>query len=246
MSALGNYQVRNAVGGSILLAATRSEATKFLGLRTVVGLVSAGIFVTIAFGWLLGASAKASGDNGFDTAMPAPLLVFATLQMGQLFFATAAVLHITSEYSSGIVASTQQAVPRRSIVLRSKALFLAGINFIVGLVMIPLASIPTALSAGEYEAFVFADLAAATLGAATYLSLLSLMTLGLGLLCRNSAGAIVLAILLVVGLPQILQLIPLDWVHTLTQYLPTNAATFMATGTTEPYGPPGALAVFIA
>ncbi|MFJ2316330.1 hypothetical protein ACIOTN_06475 [Glutamicibacter sp. NPDC087661] len=69
------------------------------------------------------------------------------------------------------------------------------------------------------------------------------MVLGLGLLCRNSAGAIVSAIMLVIGLPQILQLIPFSWVQTVADYLPSNAATFMATGATEPYGPAAALLV---
>ncbi|UYQ78786.1 hypothetical protein OF385_06485 [Glutamicibacter sp. JL.03c] len=65
-----------------LLAATRAEVTKFRGSRSLTGLYAAGLLATIALGWLLGASAKASGNNGFDTAMPAPLLVFATLQFG--------------------------------------------------------------------------------------------------------------------------------------------------------------------
>lgn len=229
-----------------LLAATRAETTKFFGLRALVGLYASGILVTIALGWLLGASAKASGDNGFDTAMPAPLLVFATLQFGQLFFAAAAALHITNEYSSGTIATTLQSVPRRAILVTAKAFFLATVGFLTGVVMILLATIPTALSAEQYGVFELSDLLSAAFGAGIYLALLSLMVLGLGLLCRNSAGAIVSAIMLVVGLPQILQLIPLHWVQTFTQYLPTNAATFMATGTSEPYGPGVAFMVLLA
>jgi len=229
-----------------LIAATRAEVTKFLGLRSLVGLFSAGILVTVALGWLLGASAKASGDNGLDTAMPAPLLVFATLQFGQLFFAAAAALHLTGECSSGTITSTLQAVPRRGIMVGSKALVVGGLGLATGLVLVPVAAIPTVLSAGQYGQFAFEDLLAASLGAGTYLALLNLMALGLGLLCRNSSGAIVSVIVLVIGLPQILQLIPLDWVQTLIQYLPTNAATFMATGATEPYGPAMAFVILVA
>ncbi|HJX78314.1 ABC transporter permease subunit [Glutamicibacter sp.] len=229
-----------------LLAAARAESTKFFGLRTLAGLYASGILVTIALGWLLGASAKASGDNGFDTVMPAPLLVFATLQFGQLFFAAAAALHITNEYSSGTIATTLQSVPRRAILLTAKALFLAIAGLLTGMVMILLATIPTALSAEKYGVFDLSDLLSAAVGAGVYLALLSVMVLGLGLVTRNSAGAIVSAIILLVGLPQILQLIPIHWVQTLTQFLPTNAATFMATGASEPYGPGMALLVLIA
>ena len=229
-----------------LLAATRAEITKFRGSRSLTGLYAAGILATIALGWLLGASAKASGDNGFDTAMPAPLLVFATLQFGQLFFAAAAALHMTGEYSSGTITSTLQAVPRRGIMVGSKAVVLGALGMATGLVLIPVATIPTALGAGQYGQFAFADLFSASMGAGTYLALLNLMVLGLGLLCRNSAGALVSLIALVLGLPQILQLIPMDWVQTLIQYLPTNAATFMATGATEPYGPAMAFVILVA
>lgn len=246
MSTLMINESKNGNLAGSLLAAARAETTKFFGLRTLVGLYASGILVTIALGWLLGASAKASGDNGFDTAMPAPLLVFATLQFGQLFFAAAAALHITNEYSSGSICTTLQSVPRRETMLGAKAVLLAVLGFLAGVGLILVGTIPTALSAEQYGEFGFSDLISASLGAGIYLGLLSLMVLGLGLLCRNSAGAIVSAIALVVGLPQILQIIPIHWVQTLIQYLPTNAATFMATGASEPYGPGVALLVLIA
>ncbi|WP_347039956.1 hypothetical protein AAHB37_07620 [Glutamicibacter halophytocola] len=153
---------------------------------------------------------------------------------------------MTGEYSSGTITSTLQAVPRRGIMVGSKAVVLGALGMATGLVLIPVATIPTALGAGQYGQFAFADLFSASLGAGTYLALLNLMVLGLGLLCRNSAGALVSLIALVLGLPQILQLIPMDWVQTLIQYLPTNAATFMATGATEPYGPAMSFVILVA
>lgn len=111
--------------------------------------------------------------------------------------------------------------------------------------MIVLTTLPTVLSAGEHGTFDFTDLVSAALIAKTYLALLSLMVLGLGLLCRNSAGVIVSTIMLVIGLPQILQLIPIQWVHDKVQYLPPSAATFVAAGATEPYGPGTAVAVLV-
>lgn len=152
--------------------ATRAETSKFLTLRSLTGLFAAGMLATIALGWLLGASAKASGENGYDTTMPAPLLVFATLQLGQLLFAAAVALHLTGEYSAEQMPGTLQAVPRRGVLLAAKSI-----------------------------------------------------------------------VVLAIGLPQILQLVRIDWVQDLIQYLPTNAATFMATGATEPYGSDTALLV---
>lgn len=237
MKTLDLAESHSAHGLSVLLATARAEITKFFGLRSLTGLYMVGLVVTVGLGWLLGASAKASGENGIDSVMPAPLIVFATLQFGQLFFAAAAALHLTGEYSSGTMSSTLQAVPRRAILAGAKALVLGIFGFLTGLVLIPVATIPTALAAGRYGEFDVSELFSASLGAGTYLALLSLMALGLGLLCRNSTGALISLIVLVIGLPQILGLIPIDWVQSLIQYLPTNAATFMATGASEPYGP---------
>lgn len=226
--------------------ATRAESSKFLSLRSLTGLFAAGILATIALGWLLGASAKASGENGYDTAMPAPLLVFATLQFGQLLFAAAAVLHLTGEYSADQIGSTLQAVPRRGVLLAAKSIVVVAAGFLGGVLAIALGTIPTALGAERFGVFTAGDLVSAALGAGGYLALLGLMVIGLGLLIRNSAGAIVAMLMLVIGLPQILQMVRIEWVQEMVAYLPSNAATFMATGAVEPYGPGIALLVLIA
>lgn len=63
------------------------------------------------------------------------------------------------------------------------------------------------------------------------------MIIGLGLLTGNSAEGIVAMLMLVIGLPQTLQLVRVDWVQRLTPYLPSNAATFVAAGAAGPYSP---------
>ncbi|WP_054821116.1 hypothetical protein [Arthrobacter sp. JCM 19049] len=70
--------------------AIAAERIKFSSLRPLTWMLWLGIISLVGTAWLLGASAKASGDNGFDTYTPAPELVFSTLQLAQLFFATAA------------------------------------------------------------------------------------------------------------------------------------------------------------
>ncbi len=228
-----------------LRAAMHSEATKFCSLRPLVWLFLAGIAVSMVLAWLLGASAKASGENGYDTAMAAPLMVFATLQFGQLFFAAAAVLHLTGEYSADQISRTLEAVPRRGLLLAAKLVVVAVMGFAGGVLSVVLGTIPAALAAGDYGVFTGAQLVWAALGAGVYLALLAVMSLGLGMVCRNSTGGIVAMLMLVIGLPQVLQLIRIQWVQDVVAYLPTNAATLMATGATEPYGTGAALAVLV-
>lgn len=57
--------------------------------------------------------------------------MFSTLQLAQLFFATAAALCLTTEYSSGTTPFSLQAVPRRGVLYVAKAVFL----FVTGTVM---------------------------------------------------------------------------------------------------------------
>jgi hypothetical protein len=64
--------------------------------------------------------------------------------------------------------------------------------------------VPTAMSVGRFGTIIFKYLVSTSFGAEVYLVLLSLMVPGSGLLCRNSAGAIVAAIMLVTGVPQAL------------------------------------------
>lgn len=221
--------------------ATRTEMSKFLSLRSLTGHFAAGILATIALGWLLGASAKASGENGYDTAMLAPLLVLATLQFGQLLFASAVVLPLTGEYSADQIGSNLQAVPQRGVLLAAKSIVVVVSGFLGGVLEIGLGTIPTVMGAESFGVFSVGALAWAALAARGYLALLGLMIIGLGLLTGNSAGGIVAMLMLVIGLPQTLQLVRVDWMQRLTPYLPSNAATFVAAGAAGPYSPGTAL-----
>lgn len=124
--------------------ATRAEMSRFLSLRSLTGHFVAGILATIALGWLLGASAKASGESGYDTAMLTPLLELASLQFGQMLFAAAVVLPLTGEYSADQIGSTLQAVPQRGVRLAAKSIVVVA-GFLDGVLEIGLGTIPTAM-----------------------------------------------------------------------------------------------------
>ncbi|WP_279402567.1 hypothetical protein [Arthrobacter sp. JCM 19049] len=81
-------------------------------------------------------------------------------------------------------------------------LFVAGT--VMGIVGVGLGAVPAALSAGEYGVFDAVDLIRALAEAGVYLGLMMLMVLGIAALCRNSAGTIVAALVLLVGMPQLL------------------------------------------
>lgn len=132
--------------------------------------------------------------------------------IGLIAIITLGVLFATSEYKTGVIRTTLAASPRRGRVLVAKALVLGGVSLAAGLVAI-FASFLLAqplLRANGYQppAYPYPSLTDGTVlralvGGAGFLALLALFGLGIGALLRRTAGAITLAIALVL-LPQII------------------------------------------
>lgn len=226
-------------------AAMAFEATKLWAVRsTRITLVSA-LLAHVGLSWLLAFSANASGDNGYESFMPAPYMSLAALQLAQLFIAALAALSITSEYSNGTIFSSMQAVPVRVRLLGAKAAVIGILGFVFGALLIGVGTLIAAPAAGQYGSFSADELWIALFGGGFYLGTLSMMMLGLGVLLRSTAGAITSAFVLILGLPQILPLFNIQWLQDLATYLPTNAGQILGTGLSEPYGAAVAVAVLI-
>lgn len=227
-------------------AAMAFEFTKLWAVRSTRTTLAVALAAQLAMAWLIGFSAWASGANGYESAMPAPFMALACLQLAQLFIATLAALAITSEYSNGTIISSLQAVPVRSRLLGAKAAVLGIVGLGSGVVLVGSGTLVAALAAGTYGAFTVYDLLLALAGGGVYLGMLALVMLGIGALLRSTAGAITGAFVLLFGLPQILPLFAVDWVQRVVVYLPTTAGQVLGTGAVEPYGAATAIAVLVA
>ncbi len=217
-------------------AAIAFELTKLWAVRSTRITLAVMALGQVAMAWLLGFSAKASGDNGYEAVMPAPFIALVCLNLAQLFIATLAALSITSEYSNGTIISSLQAVPVRTRLLGAKAAVLAMLGFVSGVVLVGAGTLLAAPVAAEYGRFTAGELLLALVGGGVYLGLLAVMMLGIGVLLRSTAGAITSAFVLLFGLPQILPLFTLHWLHAVVSYLPTTAGQVLGTGAHEPYG----------
>ncbi|MCV9992954.1 ABC transporter permease subunit [Paeniglutamicibacter sp. ZC-3] len=235
-----------AIRGGRGRRAAAFDATKLASLRSTWIILSLALLGQVGLAWLLGASAQASGENGYDTTMPAPFVAFVSLQLSQLFVAVLAALSVTSEYGSGTITTSLQAVPVRLRFLGSKAAVLGAGGFVSGAVLVGVGTLVAAPAAGSYGEFTPGQLATAMLGAGTYLGLLAMMMVGLGSVLRSSAGAVTAAFVLLFGLPQILPLFAAEAVQEAASYLPTNAAAVLGTAAEQPYGPVTAVAVLAA
>ena len=150
--------------------------------------------------------------------------------IGQLVLSVLGVLVISGEYGTGMIRSTFAAEPRRLPTLLAKAIVLAVSAFVVGLVTVfATAAIIFPLLPGIHVHPDWGDskLVLGMLGAAVYLTVISLIAFSIGAIIRNTAGGIAAAIGLILVLPTILQIIAgttgATWAANLVAFAPTSA-----------------------
>jgi hypothetical protein len=147
-------------------------------------------------------------------------------------------LLITAEYSTGTIRATLAATPRRPIVLAAKISVTAAatvvfcellsfVSFFLGQAILSGGGAPSATlgSPGAFRAVFMTGL---------FVALLALMSFGLGLICRSTAGAIAAFVGVVFVLPLVMRGIS----EPDLRYLPTNILTgsIMATVKQGPGG----------
>jgi ABC-2 type transport system permease protein len=181
--------------------ALHAEWTK---MRTVAGpawLLATVVLLTVALGVLVVLSMTYSpGDGIQDTTK----LSLAGVDIGQAVAAILGVVCVSSEYSTGLVRVSLTAVPRRWLVLASKAVFVGGLSLAAGAVAV-VASVllGQAILAGHgftaahgYAAVSLAHgpTLRAAVGSALYLALIAVLSLGVATAVRDSAIAIGVAL----------------------------------------------------
>jgi ABC-2 type transport system permease protein len=127
----------------------------------------------------------------------------------QFALVAAAMLVITSEYSSGTIRLTLQATPVRGIMLAAKMLVVAPVMFAAGVLS---GAVATAAVYAVLSADVFGGLVVLPLGetvhdlAATgvFFALVSVLTIGAGAAMRSAAGTLTVVFMLLMGLPLML------------------------------------------
>ncbi|MPZ85452.1 MAG: ABC transporter permease subunit [Actinophytocola sp.] len=143
--------------------------------------------------------------------------------VGLMAVVALAVLFITAEYKRGMILATFAASPRRERVLAAKAVVLAGVTFVLGLVAsfgAVLIASPILESHGMHPLALSDGRALrAVVGTAALLAVIAVFSLGVATLLRRSAAAITVVLLLLL-VPQIVATgLPLSvatWLERLT------------------------------
>ncbi|MDH6219376.1 ABC transporter permease subunit [Streptomyces pseudovenezuelae] len=132
--------------------------------------------------------------------------------VGILFMIALGALFVTGEYKRGLIRTTFTATPARLKVLAAKTTVIGAVTFVAGLaaVAVGYTLAQSTLRGNGFGPPAFPDYPLlenpalrAVLGSAALLSLVAVLALAVGVVLRNSAGAIATVVMLVI-LPQIL------------------------------------------
>ncbi|MFC7432638.1 MULTISPECIES: ABC transporter permease [unclassified Agrococcus] len=226
--------------------AMRAEWIKLTSVRSIGWAIAIAVVITAGLGALatlatLATAPEGAIEQGLFQQIPLASLGASGLLMSQLVFAVLGVIAITGEYGSGQIRSSLTAVPARTPVLGAKALVLGLIAFVASAIALTVGMLSTvgiALAFGVEASTIEIDASVpfAVLGGAVYLALLTVFSLAIGTLVRSGAGAIAIALGILLVLPTIVGLIPFEWVQEASPYLLPNSGMTMSMPGAEPGG----------
>lgn len=213
----------------------RSEWIKLWTLRSTYWCFGIAAVLTIGFGFLV---AVAMDQLNGNSAPPAAFLEAATagLSVAELVVAVLGALVVTGEYGTGMIRTTFLAAPRRYEPLGAKALVFGVVAFLVGVVSVAISALVTwvvLVASGLHPSTGGAAFWLGLLGGAGAVGLVGMLAVGIGMLVRNTAAAITLAVGVLFVLPIIVGILAgvtqAHWVAVAQDYLPNRAAALMAT-----------------
>lgn len=209
-----------------------AEWVKLWSLRstywTVMATLAAMVLVAVMLAVTIQVDNQAAASGLDGTAAIGMGYTFA-----QLVVAVLGVLTMTGEYSTGMIRSTLTAVPGRVPALTAKAVLIAVLGFVLGVVGVTLAYLASYPLLGGAGAADLTDPEVQRIfwGTGLYLAGVGLLGLGIGALLRHTAGAVtaVLGVLLMLSTLWQLFMTTSDLFVRAYPYLPSTAGERIAT-----------------
>jgi ABC-type transport system involved in multi-copper enzyme maturation permease subunit len=236
------------------LRVIRSEWTKLWTVRSTRWSLLVATVLTIGLPALASSvisshwGSRSPGDqltfNPLDPTLAGAMV--ATLPIGVL-----GVLVMTGEYSTGMIRASLSAVPKRLPVLWAKAAVFALVTFLLMLPSVVIAFFVCQAILSRHDAsyaWSHPGVARAVIGAALYLTVTAILTLGLGTIIRNTAGGIAAFAALFFVIPPLMNVLPSSWNHAISPYLPGDAgiAVTQLTHGSDTLSPWAGFGVFVA
>lgn len=214
-----------------------AERIKLLSLRSTWWSMAIAVVLALGLPLLYAGTLSPAGFDEHGNPLPVVKLsaalqlqfVVRTVTIGSgfsmLVIAVLGVLAIGGEYGTGLIRSSYTAIPKRWPMLAAKATVVCFVGAIVGLVgtfgAFPITA-PFLASKDISRSLSDAALFLPMLGAAGYVTIIALLALGIGVLVRNTAAGIAIAVGLMFVVPFVLNLFAVlgakwvDWVQVFT------------------------------
>jgi hypothetical protein len=207
-----------------------SEWTKLRTLRSTPITLAVTAVLVIGLSALIAWGVVNSPHHGRRFITDPISLVQAGWGLGLLAFIVLGVLVISNEYSSGMVASTFLATPKRARVLVAKVAVFAVLVFVVAELMSFLDYFLAHALVSSHPQFSHTNLGdhnvlRAVVGMGISATEVGLMGLGLGALLRHTAGAITAGVAITFVGPIIVAILPSSWGNPIGEYWPTMAGS---------------------
>ncbi|MBA8827324.1 ABC-2 type transport system permease protein [Saccharopolyspora lacisalsi] len=220
------------------------ERIKLFSTRSPWWSMFLALALTIGFAGLMATQASANSPMGVSTTQIG-------YQFGLMVIMVMAALAVTTEYRFGTIRATFQAAPNRTRVLLAKTAVVAALALVIGeiaafgswgvsWVLAPVSDL--ALATAEQWRLV-AGVGLVFMGAAVF-------SIAVGILLRQSAGAVTLLLIWSMLVEQLIRLVP-TFGSDLQEWMPFTAAGRFLTGSNRftesaPLGPWASLAYFFA
>lgn len=193
-----------------LRRATAAEWTKLWSVRSTWWCLAGAAVLMVLTSLTVGASTATNRvGQGDSTPLDVTSSAVSATSIAQFALVALAMLAVCSEYTSGSIRGTLQAVPSRGRMLAAKALVLVPVMFVAGVV---LGAVATGGTYAVLSTDTFGGLARLRPAASAYdlfaigvfFALTALLTLGLGVVLRSAAGTLTVAFMLLMGVPLVL------------------------------------------
>jgi ABC-2 type transport system permease protein len=225
-----------------MTAVLRSEWVKFRSLRSMAWTLLTVVALMAGFGALFSygrgrayVEAVPADRAGFDPTATS----LTGLMVAQVAVAVLGVLVITSEFATGTIRPSLTVVPRRGRLLAAKAVMLTVVAFVAGTVAGLAAFLLGQPILGRqgvpHTAFGDPGTIRAIVGSGLFLAATAVFGLALGAIVRVTAGALTIAITLLLMTPVFAQLLPAalyDWV---SKWWPSLAGLRVSTLVPDPH-----------
>ncbi|GAA0413938.1 ABC transporter permease [Acrocarpospora corrugata] len=237
--------------------ALSAEWIKFFSVRSAFWGLLATLVVTVGLSALLALAYIVS----LNQLPPARRAAFdpgayglAGLNFGVITLGVLGVLTMSGEYSTGQIRSTLAAVPKRARLLAAKALVLAAVSLVTGLVVAFVSFFASQAVFATKDLDVTLGqpgLLRAVIGGGLYLTLVALFALGVATVVRHPAGAVTAVLGILFVLPIFGAFLPGEWGATVRKFLPSSAGAAImnagpASGSLAPWTGLGVFAAYTA